>query len=105
MESENCWAYGLYHPAYRIAENFGGRKLWQIDYQQKLANTILANVLDYIAHIIQNDSTVEKEHDSNSEASLNSVLKKVFSCQNFPLCGFLVTILCVLVSFPWPGHI
>ena len=37
------------------AENFGGRKLWRIDRQQKLANNILANVLDYIAHVIQND--------------------------------------------------
>ena len=52
-----------------MVENFGGRKLWQIDHQQKLANNILANVLDYIAHVIQNDSAVEKEHASNSEAS------------------------------------
>ena len=55
---------------YRIAENFGRRKLWQIDHQQKLANNILTNVLDYIAHIIQKDSAVQKEHASNSEASL-----------------------------------
>ena len=60
----------MWSTEYCIAENFGGRKLWQIDHQQKLANNILVNVLDYIAHIIQNDIAVEKEHALNSKASL-----------------------------------
>ena len=29
----------------------------------------------YITHVIQNDSTVQKEHAWNNEASLNNVLK------------------------------
>ena len=64
---------------HHIAENFGGRKFWQIDHQQKLANNnILVNELKCIAHVIQNNSAVQKEHASNSEASLNSVLKMLF---------------------------
>ena len=73
---------------YCIVENFGGRKLWRINHQQKLVNNILANVLEYIAQVIQNDSAVEKEHVSNSEASLNSVLKMLLSAKftNFIIC-------------------
>jgi len=51
-------------------ENFGGRKLGQIDHQQKLANNILANVPDYIVHVIQNDSTVEKRTCSEQQSFL-----------------------------------
>ena len=68
-------------------ENFGRRKLWRIDHQQKLVNNILANVLDYIAHVIQNDSAVEKEQQSFLFLSAN-VTKLALLCN-------------VLVSHGW----
>ena len=37
---------------YHIAKNIGGRKFWQIDHWQKLANNSLANALHYFAHAI-----------------------------------------------------
>ena len=52
-----------------MGENFG--KL--IDHQQKLANNILVNAPHYFAHVIQDNGAVEKEHVSNSKASLTSM--------------------------------